>query len=74
MNNVTRINWFVLVYLTIWCWVDGFTTTAFALTTLVSFEVLWSPFIHSKLAVKLFGADTMADVLGQQKNVTGRHQ
>ena len=72
MNNVTRINWIVLVYLTIWCWVDGFTTTAFALTTLVSFGVLWSPFIHSKLAVKLFGQDTM-DLL-QQKNVTGRHQ
>lgn len=72
MSNVTRINWFVLVYLTIWCWVDGFTTTAFALTILVSFEVLWSPFINSKLAVKLFGADTMAML--QQKNVTGRHQ
>ncbi len=72
MNNVTRINWFVLVYLTIWCWVDGFTTTAFALTTLVSFEVLWSPFINSKLAVKLFGADTMAML--QQKSVTGGGQ
>lgn len=72
MNNVTRINCFVLVYLAIWCWADGFITTAFALTTLVSFEVLWSPFIHSKLAVKLFGPDTM-DLL-QQKNVTGRHQ
>lgn len=72
MNNVTRINWFVLVYLTSWCWVDGFTTTAFALTTLVSFEALWSPFIHSKLAVKLFGTETMAML--QQKNVTGRHQ
>ncbi|WP_423789201.1 hypothetical protein [Limosilactobacillus mucosae] len=74
MSNVTRINWFVLVYLAIWCWVDGFLTTAFALTVLVSFEVLWSPFIHSKLAIKLFGADTMAEVLGQQKNVTGHHQ
>lgn len=72
MNNVTRINWLVLAYLAIWCWVDGFLTTAFALTLLVSFEVLWSPFIHSKLAVKLFGADTM-DLL-QQKNVTGCHQ
>lgn len=72
MNNVTRINWIVLAYLAIWCWADGFITTAFALTTLVSFEALWSPFIHSKLAVKLFGADTM-DLL-QQKNVTGRHQ
>lgn len=72
MNNVTRINWFVLAYLAIWCWADGFITTAFALTVLVSFEVLWSPFIHSKLAVKLFGQDTMAML--QQKNVTGRHQ
>ncbi len=72
MNNVTRINWIVLAYLAIWCWADGFITTAFVLTTLVSFEALWSPFIHSKLAVKLFGADTM-DLL-QQKNVTGRHQ
>lgn len=72
MSNVTRINWFVLVYLTIWCWVDGFTTTAFALTVLVSFEALWKPFVNSSLAVKLFGQDTM-DLL-QQKNVTGRHQ
>ncbi|MFR0592081.1 hypothetical protein ACLUWM_02245 [Limosilactobacillus mucosae] len=72
MNNVTRINWFVLAYLAIWCWADGFITTAFALTTLVSFEALWSPFIHSKLAVKLFGQDTM-DLL-QQKNVTGGGQ
>ena len=71
MSNVTRINWFVLVYLAIWCWVDGFLTTAFALTVLVSFEVLWSPFIHSKLAVKLFGQDTM-DLL-QQKSATSRH-
>lgn len=72
MNNVTRINWIVLAYLAVWSWVDGFTTTAFVLTILVSFEALWSPFIHSKLAVKLFGQDTM-DLL-QQKNVTGRHQ
>lgn len=72
MSNVTRINWFVLVYLTIWCWVDGFTTTAFALTVLVSFEALWKPFVNSSLAVKLFGADTM-DLL-QQKNVTGGGQ
>lgn len=70
--NATTINWGVLAYLAIWCWVDGFLTTAFALTVLVSFEALWSPFIHSKLAVKLFGQDTM-DLL-QQKNVTGRHQ
>lgn len=72
MSNVTRINWFVLVYLTIWCWVDGFTTTAFVLTVLVSFEALWKPFVNSSLAVKLFGTDAMA--LLQQKNVTGRHQ
>ena len=72
MNNVTRINWFVLVYLTIWCWVDGFLTTAFALTVLVSFEALWKPFVNSSLAVKLFGTETMAML--QQKNVTGRHQ
>ena len=72
MNNVTQINWIVLAYLAIWCWVDGFMPTAFVLTVLVSSEALWSPFIHSKLAVKLLGADTM--VLLQQKNVTGRHQ
>lgn len=71
MNNVTRINWIVLAYLAVWSWVDGFTTTAFVLTVLVSFEVLWSPFIHSKLAVKLFGQDTM-DLL-QQKSATSRH-
>lgn len=73
MNNVTRINWIVLAYLAVWSWVDGFTTTAFVLTVLVSFEALWSPFIHSKLAVKLFGADTMAEVLGEQKSATSRH-
>lgn len=73
MSNVTRINWFVLVYLAIWCWVDGFTTTAFVLTVLVSFEALWKPFLHLALAVKLFGADTMADILGQQKSATSRH-
>ena len=71
MSNVTRINWFVLVYLTIWCWVDGFTTTAFALTVLVSFEALWKPFVNSSLAVKLFGADTIAML--QQKSATSRH-
>lgn len=70
--NATAINWVVLAYLAVWCWADGFLTTAFALTVLVSFEALWSPFINSKLAVKLFGADTMAML--QQKNVTGRHQ
>lgn len=71
MSNVTRINWFVLVYLAIWCWVDGFLTTAFALTVLVSFEALWKPFVSSQLAIKLFGADTMA--LLQQKSATSRH-
>lgn len=71
--NATTINWIVLAYLAIWSWVDGFTTTAFVLTVLVSFEALWKPFTHSKLAVKLFGADTMADVLGEQKSVTSRH-
>lgn len=73
MNNVTRINWIVLAYLAIWSWVDGFTTTAFVLTTLVSVEAAWKPFIKSKLAIKLFGADTMAEVLGQQKSATSRH-
>lgn len=72
MNNVTRINWFVLAYLAIWCWADGFTTTAFGLTVLVLAEALWKPFVNSSLAVKLFGQDTM--VMLQQKNVTGRHQ
>lgn len=71
--NATTINWVVLAYLAIWCWVDGFTTTAFVLTVLVSFEALWSPFIHSKLAIKLFGDDTMTEVLGQQKSATSRH-
>lgn len=73
MNNVTRINWIVLAYLAVWSWVDGFATTAFVLTVLVSFEALWKPFIHSKLAVKLFGPDTMADILGEQKSATSRH-
>lgn len=73
MSNVTRINWFVLAYLAIWCWVDGFTTTAFGLTVLVLTEALWKPFLHSALAVKLFGADTMAEVLGEQKSATSRH-
>lgn len=73
MNNVTRINWFVLVYLVVWCWVDGFTTTAFVLTVLVTVEASWKPFISSRLAVKLFGTETMADILGQ-KSATGRHQ
>jgi hypothetical protein len=74
MNNVTRINWIVLAYLAVWSWVDGFTMTAFGLTVLVLTEALWKPFVNSSLAVKLFGTETMANVLGQQKNVTGRHQ
>lgn len=73
MNNVTRINWLVLVYLAVWSWVDGFVTTAFVLTTLVSVEAAWKPFIRSQLAVKLFGSDTMADILGKQKSATSRH-
>lgn len=73
MNNVTRINWIVLAYLAIWSWVDGFTMTAFGLTVLALTEALWKPFIKSKLAIKLFGADTMAEVLGQQKSATSRH-
>lgn len=72
MNNVTRINWFVLAYLAVWCWADGFLTTAFALSVLVLTEAFWKPFVNSSLAVKLFGTETMAML--QQKNVTGRHQ
>lgn len=71
MNNVTRINWIVLAYLAIWSWVDGFTTTAFVLTVLVSFEALWKPFVNSSLAVKLLGTETMAML--QQKSATSRH-
>lgn len=67
----TTANWLVLVYLAVWSWVDGFTTTAFVLTVLVSFEALWKPFVNSSLAVKLFGADTM-DLL-QRKSATSRH-
>jgi hypothetical protein len=73
MKNVNVINWAVLAYLAAWSWVDGFTMTAFVLTVLVSFEALWKPFLHSTLAVKIFGADTMAVVLGEQKSVTSRH-
>lgn len=65
MNNVTRINWSVLVYLTIWCWVDGFTTTAFGLTVLILTEALCKPFVNSRLAAKLFGSDTM-DLLNKK--------
>lgn len=72
MKSVNVINLAVLAYLAAWCWVDGFLTTAFTLTVLVSFEALWSPFIHSKLAVKLFGADTMAIV--NEKSTTGSRQ
>lgn len=71
MKNVNVINWAVLAYLAAWCWADGFTTTAFVLTTLVSVEAAWKPFIRSQLAVKLFGADTMAML--QQKSATSRH-
>lgn len=74
MNNVTQINWIVLAYLAIWCWVDGFMPTALVLTTLVIVEASWKPFIRSHLAVKLFGVDTMAEVLGNEKSATGRHQ
>lgn len=73
MSNVTRINWFVLVYLAIWCWADGFTTTAFGLTVLVLTEALWKPFIKSKLAIKLFGEDVMAIVNENEKSATSRH-
>lgn len=58
--NATTINWVVLAYLAIWCWVDGFTTTAFGLTVLLLTEALWKPFVNSSLAVKLFGPETMA--------------
>lgn len=64
-NVISHINWAVLTYLAAWCWVDGFTTTAFALTVLVSFEALWKPFVSSQLAIKLFGEDV--------KSVTSRH-
>lgn len=64
----TTANWFVLAYLAIWYWVDSFTTTAFWLTVLVLAEVLWKPFVNSSLAVKLFGTETMVEVLGQRKS------
>lgn len=72
-NVISHINWTALAYLAAWCWVDGFTTTAFGLTVLVLTEALWKPFIKSKLAIKLFGQETMAEVLGQQKSATSRH-
>ena len=62
MNN---INWIVFAYLAIWCWVDGFTTTAFGLTVLILAEALWKPFVNSRLAAKLFGSDTM-DLLNKK--------
>lgn len=71
--NAATINWFVLVYLAIWCWADGFTTTAFGLTVLVLTEALWKPFIKSKLAIKLFGEDVMAIVNENEKSATSRH-
>lgn len=55
MSISTKINWFVLLFLTAWCWLDGFTTTAFLLTVLVTAEVAWKPFSNSELAAKLFG-------------------
>lgn len=55
MSIFTKINWFVLLFLTAWCWLDGFTTTAFLLTVLVTAEVAWQPFSNSELAAKLFG-------------------
>ena len=69
--NAATINWVALAYLAVWSWVDGFTTTAFGLTVLVLTEALWKPFLHSTLAVKLFGQETM-DLL-QQKSATSRH-
>lgn len=54
MDEIAKINWFVLLFLTAWCWLDGFTTAAFLLTVLVTAEVAWKPFSNSKLAAKLF--------------------
>ena len=54
MSEFAKINWFVLFFLTAWCWLDGFTTTAFLLTVLVTVEVAWKPFVNSKTAAKLF--------------------
>lgn len=54
MSEFTKINWFVLLFLAAWCWLDGFTTTAFLLTVLVTVEVAWKPFVNSKMAAKLF--------------------
>lgn len=54
MNEVAKINWFVLLFLTAWCWLDGFTTIAFLLTVLVTVEAAWKPFVNSKTVAKLF--------------------
>lgn len=54
MSEFAKINWFVLLFLTAWCWLDGFTTTAFLLTVLVTVEEAWKPFVNSKMAAKLF--------------------
>lgn len=55
MSILAKINWFVLLFLTAWCWLDGFTTAAFLLTVLVTAEAAWKPFSNSQLAAKLFG-------------------
>lgn len=55
MSISTKINWFVLLFLTAWCWLDGFTTIAFLLTIMVTAEAAWKPFSNSELAAKLFG-------------------
>lgn len=54
MGEIAKINWFVLLFLTAWCWLDGFTTAAFLLTVLITAEVAWKPFVNSKTAAKLF--------------------
>lgn len=55
MSEFAKINWFVLLFLTAWSWLDGFTTTGFLLTVLVTAEAAWKPFSNSQLAAKLFG-------------------
>lgn len=54
MDEIAKINWFVLLFLTAWCWLDGFTTAAFLLTVLITAEVAWKPFSNSRLVAKLF--------------------
>lgn len=74
MNSATNwLNWAALAYLAIWCWIDGFDTTAFGLTILVMVEALQKPFFRSQLAIKLFGKETMAIVNEDKKSVTSRH-